>query len=164
MSKELRLPRVNSIVISGRLTKDIELKYTTNETPVAKLSLAFDRSYQKDGEWQQETSYIDIVVWSKRAEQCAEFLHKGSPILVEGYLKTRTYVDKDNQNRKITEIVGSRISFLEKEVKPEPEQTETTPEKSTLHADKLPPKPEEELEKEETKSTEQPDEDGVPFV
>ncbi|MCK4696134.1 MAG: single-stranded DNA-binding protein, partial [Candidatus Cloacimonetes bacterium] len=82
MAKELRLPRVNSIIISGRLTRDIELRYTPNGTPVVKLSLAFDRSYQKDGEWQQETSYIDIVVWSKRAEQCAEFLHKGSPILV----------------------------------------------------------------------------------
>ena len=154
MSKELRLPRVNSIVISGRLTRDVELKHTPNSTPVAKLSLAFDRSYQKDGEWQQETSYIDIVVWSKRAEQCAEFLHKGSPILVEGYLKTRTYIDKNNQNRKITEIVGSRISFLEKEEKPE----------SRLNADNLPPKPEEELQKEGIKSTEQPDEDGVPFV
>ncbi len=114
MANELRLPRVNSIIISGRLTRDIELRYTPNGTPVAKLSLAFDRSYQKDGEWQQETSYIDIVVWSKRAEQCAEFLHKGSPILVEGYLKTRTYVDKDNQNRKITEIVANKVNFLER--------------------------------------------------
>ena len=134
MAKELRLPRVNSIIISGRLTRDIELRYTPNGTPVAKLSLAFDRSYQKDGEWQQETSYIDIVVWSKRAEQCAEFLHKGSPILVEGYLKTRTYVDKDNQNRKITEIVANKVNFLER-AGTRPSEFEDTQEKEIVKND-----------------------------
>jgi single-strand DNA-binding protein len=111
---ELRLPRINSTVLSGRLTRDVELRFTPNGTPVAKLSLAFDRSYQKDGEWQQETSYLDVVVWNKRGEQCAEYLQKGSPILVEGYLKTRSYQDKDNNNRKITEIVATKINFLEK--------------------------------------------------
>ena len=134
MAKELRLPRVNSIIISGRLTRDVELRYTPNGTPVAKLSLAFDRSYQKDGEWQQETSYIDIVVWSKRAEQCAEFLHKGSPILVEGYLKTRTYVDKDNQNRKITEIVANKVNFLER-AGTQPSEFENTKEEEKVKND-----------------------------
>lgn len=114
MASELRLPRVNVVVISGRLTRDVELRYTPSGTPVAKLSLAFDRSFQKDGEWVQESSYIDIVVWSKRAEQCAESLHKGSAVLIEGYLKTRTYQDKDNQNRKITEIIANKVSFLER--------------------------------------------------
>ena len=111
---ELRLPRVNYVVLSGRLTRDVELRFTPNGTPVAKLSLAFDRSYQRDGEWQQETSYLDVVVWSKRGEQCAESLHKGSPVLIEGYLKTRSYQDKDNNNRKITEIIANKVNFLEK--------------------------------------------------
>ncbi len=114
MASELRLPRVNVIILSGRLTRDVELRYTPSGTPVAKLSVAFDRSYQRDGEWVQETSYIDVVVWSKRAEQCGENLHKGSAVLVEGYLKTRTYQDKDNQNRKITEIIATKVNFLEK--------------------------------------------------
>jgi len=103
------------MIISGRLTRDVELRYLQNGTPVAKLSLAFNRNYQKNGEWQQETGYIDVVVWSKRGEQCAEYLHKGSPVLVEGYLKTHSYVDKNEQNRKVTEIVSSKVSFLEKE-------------------------------------------------
>jgi single-strand DNA-binding protein len=111
---ELRFPKINNIVISGRLTRDVDLRYIPNGTPVAKLSIAFDRSYQKNGEWQQETSYIDVVVWSRRGEQCAEELHKGSPVLVEGYLRTRSYVDSNNQNRKATEIVASKVSFLEK--------------------------------------------------
>jgi len=115
MSKELRFPNVNSIIISGRLTRDVELRYLPNGTPVAKLSIAFNRNFQKNGEWQQETGYIDVVVWSKRGEQCAEYLHKGSPVIVEGYLRTHSYVDKNEQNRKVTEINSSKISFLEKE-------------------------------------------------
>ncbi|MFC1887804.1 single-stranded DNA-binding protein [Candidatus Cloacimonadota bacterium] len=111
---ELRLPRINYIVLSGRLTREVELRFTPNGTPVAKLSLAFDRSYQKDGEWQQETSYLDVVVWNKRGEQCAENLQKGSPVLVEGYIKTRSYQDKDSNNRKVTEIVATKVNFLEK--------------------------------------------------
>ena len=59
MSKELRFPNINSMVISGRLTRDVDLRYTPTGTPVAKLSLAFDRNYQKGGEWLQETSYLD---------------------------------------------------------------------------------------------------------
>ncbi len=130
MASELRFPKINTIVISGRLTRDVDLRYLPNGTPVAKLPIAFDRSYQKDGEWQQETSYIDIVVWSKRGEQCAEYLHKGSPVLLEGYLKTRSYVDNNNQNRKIAEIIAQKISFLEKsdfkaEKIEEPSNTET---------------------------------------
>jgi len=129
MAHELRLPRINSVVLSGRLTRDVELRYTPNGTPVAKLSLAFNRVYQKDGEWQEETGFIDVVVWSRRAEQCAEYLHKGSPVVVEGYIKTRTYQDKENQNRKITEIVSSRVHFLERtEIKTEESTPKTEPE------------------------------------
>ncbi|MBN1948812.1 MAG: single-stranded DNA-binding protein [Candidatus Cloacimonetes bacterium] len=126
MASELRLPRINTVIISGRLTRDVELRYTPNGTPVAKFSLAFDRSYQKDGEWMQDTSYIDVVTWSKRGEQCAESLHKGSAVIVEGYLQTRSYVDKDNQNRKIAEIVASKVNFLEKTEPGEDVKSETS--------------------------------------
>jgi len=112
---ELRLPKINSLHLSGRLTREPELKYTSaNNTAVCKLSLAFDRSFQKDGEWQQETSYLDITVWGKQAEYCSEKLIKGSPVLVEGYLRTYTYIDKENNNRKATEIVAQKIHSLAK--------------------------------------------------
>ncbi len=115
MAKELRFPRINSITISGRLTRDIDLRYTPSGMAVANMSIAFDRNYKdSSGEWKQEASFIDVVVWNKRAEQCAEELHKGSPLVVEGYLKTRSYVDRDNNNRKIVEIVANRVHFLEK--------------------------------------------------
>jgi len=114
MAGELRFQRVNSVIISGRLTRETELRYTSNGTAVTKLPIAFDRSYQRGGEWIQETSYMDVVVWDKLAERCAEELDKGSAVLVEGYLKTHTYQDKNNQNRKVTEIVAFKVSFLEK--------------------------------------------------
>ena len=134
MASELRFPKINTVIISGRLTRDVDLRYLPNGTPVAKLPIAFDRSYQKNGEWMQDTSYIDITVWSKRGEQCAEYLRKGNAVLVEGYIRTRSYVDNNNQNRKVTEIVANKISFLEKtdftteklEEQPEPKkETET---------------------------------------
>ncbi|MCD6182440.1 MAG: single-stranded DNA-binding protein [Candidatus Cloacimonetes bacterium] len=118
MTQQLRFPRINVVIISGRLTRDVELRYLPNGTPVAKLPIAFDRSYQKDGQWMKESSYTDITVWGKRAEQCGEELHKGSPVLIEGYLRTRTYTDSNNQNRKITEIVSNKVSFLERAAQP----------------------------------------------
>jgi len=114
MASELRFPHVNNLVLSGRLTRDVELRYTSTGTPVAKLPIAFDRNYMKNGEWQTETSFIDVIVWNKRGEQCAESLHKGNAIIVEGYIKTRSYTDSNGQNRKITEIVANKISFLER--------------------------------------------------
>jgi single-strand DNA-binding protein len=113
MAGELKFPRINNITISGRLTRDIDLRYTPSGAAVAQLGIAFDRAFQKDGKWQNESSFIDVVVWSQKAEQCAENLRKGSPIIVEGYLQTRTYTTKDNQNRKITEIVANKVHFLE---------------------------------------------------
>jgi single-strand DNA-binding protein len=92
----------------------VELHYTTSGTPVGKFCIAFDRCYQKDGEWQQETSFLDVVVWSKKAEKCSQELHKGSPVMVEGYIQTRIYTDKENQNRKVVEIVANRVHLLEK--------------------------------------------------
>ena len=114
--KELRFPRVNNVIITGRLTREVELRYTSSGTAVTKLPIAFDRSYKKNGEWVQEASFIDVTVWDKLAEKCAEELEKGSPILVEGYLKTHSYQDKNGNNRKATEIVAFKVSFLEKNI------------------------------------------------
>ena len=147
MAHELRLPRINSVVLSGRLTRDVELRYTPNGTPVAKLSLAFSHVYQKDGEWIEESSFLDVTVWSRRAEQCAEYLHKGSPVIVEGYIKTRIWQDKDNQNRKSVDINALRVHFLERSEsavgestpKTEPEISETKENvKATVTDDDVP--------------------------
>ena len=123
---QLRFPRVNNVIITGRATKDIELKYIANGTAVAKISLAYDRSHKKGDEWVKETSYTDVVVWDKLAERCAEEVTKGSPVLIEGYLKTHSYKDKENNNRKVTEIIAHKVSFLEKLMQPADSQTPQT--------------------------------------
>ncbi len=114
MAHDLRLPNINIVVLSGRLTRDVELRYTPNGTPVAKLGIASNNPYMKDGEWQEDTSFLDITVWNKRAEQCAEYLHKGSPIIVEGRIKTRVYENNEGKKIKVTDIISNRVSFLEK--------------------------------------------------
>jgi single-strand DNA-binding protein len=113
MSKELRFPRVNNIILTGRLTRDPELRYTTQGTPIAQLPIAFDRRYQRDGEWISDTSFVDVIVWGARGEKCVSYLKKGSAVLIEGYLQTRSYLNKENQKVKVAEIVGHKVSFLE---------------------------------------------------
>ncbi len=115
MAKEIKFPRLNSVMISGHLTRDVELRYTPRGTPVAKLGIAFNRVYQgQDGNWIEEANFMDVSVWGKQAEFSSERLRKGSPIIVEGYLKTSNYTDKDNQQRKFVEIVANKLHYLEK--------------------------------------------------
>ncbi len=116
MAKLLRFPNLNSITLTGRLTRDVELRYTPSGDPVASLPIAFSKNYRDaDGNWQQKSYFIDVVVWRKSAENCAQNLSKGSAVLVEGELQTRIYTTKDNQNRKVVEINGRRVLNLERD-------------------------------------------------
>jgi len=111
---DLKLPRINKIVVSGRIANDLELKYTTKGTPVIRFVLANDRRYKDEADvWQTATSWIDCVVWSKSAEMLANQAHKGTAVLVEGRVDTRNWTDNNNVNRKSTEIVVDMIQTLE---------------------------------------------------
>ncbi|NLK49116.1 MAG: single-stranded DNA-binding protein [Candidatus Cloacimonetes bacterium] len=111
---DLKLPRLNKIFIAGRITHDLELKYTPKGTPVLRFSLASDRRYKDDtGEWQTQTTFVDIVVWSYAAENIHKQAKKGTAVLVEGRLEIRSYVDQNNQNRRIAEIVADNVQTLE---------------------------------------------------
>jgi len=111
---DLRVPRLNKVFISGRITHDLELKYTPKGTPVLRFSLASDRAYKDEsGSWQTQTTFVDIVVWSNSAENIYKLAHKGTPVLVEGRLEARSYVDQNNQNRKIYEIIAENVQTLE---------------------------------------------------
>ncbi len=110
------MPNVNIVTISGRITRDLELRYLNSGTQVVTLPIAVSRNYRdKQNQWQQETSFIDVVVWSANAERCAQNLKKGDPVLVEGSLRTRSFTTKDGKNAKVTEIQASRVHFLEKD-------------------------------------------------
>lgn len=101
---------MNKAIIYGRLTKDVEIKNTNNNIAVAQFTVAVDRSF-KDAQGNKQTDFISCVAWRKTAETIAKYFHKGSPILVEGEIQTRTYKDKDDKTVYVTEIVVSGFDF-----------------------------------------------------
>ncbi len=116
MAQDIKFPRLNSVMISGHLTREVELRYTPKGNPIARLGLAFNRVYLgADGNWVEEVNYINVKSFGKYAESCAEKLHKGSPVIVEGYISTYSYTDKDQQQRRLVEITANKIHFLEKQ-------------------------------------------------
>ncbi|THB68226.1 MAG: single-stranded DNA-binding protein [Desulfovibrio sp.] len=105
---------LNKVMLIGRLGRDPELRYTQSGTPVANFSMATDESYRgKDGNMVEQTEWHNIVVWNKQGENCANYLSKGRLVFVEGRLQTRKWQDKQGQDRYTTEIVASRVQFLE---------------------------------------------------
>ncbi|MEA3475856.1 MAG: single-stranded DNA-binding protein [Candidatus Cloacimonadota bacterium] len=130
MAKKLNLPRINHVIVSGRLTRDVDLRYTPSGTPAANIGIASDRSYRdSDGNWQQETSFLRVVAWTRNAEWAAENLKKGSPVIIEGRIRARNWQDKDDKPRTTVEIVASRIQKLEREFaegEEKPSQAEPT--------------------------------------
>jgi len=104
---------LNRVILIGRLTKDPELKYTTSGTAVASFTLAVDR-FRTNTQGERETDFIPIVVWQKQAENCANYLGKGSLAAVDGRIQVRTYDAKDGQRRWVTEVVADNVRFLDK--------------------------------------------------
>jgi single-strand DNA-binding protein len=103
------------VVISGRLTRDPELRYTPGGKAVCTVALAVNRRYKDaSGQWQDDTTYINVVCWMKVAELVNRYLHKGSPVLVEGRLESRSWETEAGQKRSVIEIRADRIDFLEK--------------------------------------------------
>jgi single-strand DNA-binding protein len=114
MATDLKVPRLNIVLISGRVTRDPELRYTPKGLATLRFTLAVDH-YTKDenGNFQNAAIFIDIVTWSKLAETCAENLRKGTPAIVQGRLEIRNYTDRDNQPKRITEIIADSVQSLE---------------------------------------------------
>jgi len=104
---------LNRIVLIGRLTKDPALTYTPNGVAVAKFTLAVDRM-RSNAQGERETDFIPIVVWQKQAENCANYLAKGSLAAVDGRLQIRTYDGKDGQKHWATEVIAESVRFLDK--------------------------------------------------
>jgi len=104
---------LNRVILIGRLTRDPELKYTPNGTAVASFTLAVDR-FRTNAQGERETDFIPVVVWQKQAENCANFLGKGSLAAIDGRLQIRTYDDKDGQRKSWTEVVAENVRFLDK--------------------------------------------------
>ena len=115
---------MNNVVLIGRLTRDPELRYIANSgTPVATFTLAVDRELSKEKRQEMESKgqptadFINIIVFGKSAENCAMYLQKGRLAAVNGRLQSRSYEAKDGTRRYITEVVATRVEFLEWEEK-----------------------------------------------
>ena len=104
---------MNHVVLIGWLTKDVELKYTQGTgTPVANFAIAVDREFTgKDGK--KEVDFIDIQVWGKSAENCTNYIGKGSLVGVQGSIRIDLYQNKEGENRKITRVNANRVQFLD---------------------------------------------------
>lgn len=104
---------LNRAILMGRLTKDPEFKQTPNNVSVATFSLAVDRNYQADKD-NKQTDFINIVAWRHTAEFVSKYFKKGQLVAVEGSIQTRSYQDKDGNNRTAFEVVADQVYFAEK--------------------------------------------------
>lgn len=100
----------NSVILSGRLTADPELKTTQSGILVTTFSLAVNRPKRKDEE--QQTDFINIVAWRNTAEFVTKYFKKGSLIGIEGSIQTRKYEDKDGKKRVAFEVISNQVHFL----------------------------------------------------
>lgn len=112
---------MNNVTLIGRLTKDPELRYIPNSgNPVSTFTLAVDKGLSREKKQEMESrnqptaDFINIVVWGKTAENCANYLNKGKLVGVQGRIQTGSYEAKDGTKRYTTDVVASTVEFLER--------------------------------------------------
>ena len=101
---------MNAVNVSGRLTKDVELRTTVSGKSVANFTLAVKREFAKEGEPQAD--FFPVVVWGKPAENCAAYVGKGWYVNIKGRLQTRNYEDDNGTRHYVTEIVANIVEFV----------------------------------------------------
>jgi len=99
----------NSITLVGNLTRDPELRFTTGGRGVASFGIAVSRRYQVNGEWQEQTSYFNIVAWGQLGENAASSLTKGMRVVVSGRLEQREYQNREGEKRTAIEINADEV-------------------------------------------------------
>ena len=103
----------NRVILMGNLTRDPELRYIASGTAVTDVGLAVnDRRKNANGEWVEETQFIDVTLWGRTAEVASEYLSKGRPVLIEGRLKYDTWESPQGEKRSKLRVVGERMQML----------------------------------------------------
>jgi len=104
---------MNKVILLGRLTKDVELRYTQHSnTAVSKFTLAVNRKFVKEGE-ERQTDFFNIVAWNKLAETTSKYLKKGMQVLITGKLQNRIWDDEQGVKHYITEVIAEELDFVE---------------------------------------------------
>lgn len=116
---------INRVVLTGRLTRDLELRRTQSGTSVVSFTLAVDRNFRREG--QPEADFINCVAWNRQAETMAQYLHRGSLIGVDGRLQTRNYENQQGQRVYVTEVVVDNFTFLESRAQSQQNATSYNP-------------------------------------
>lgn len=104
---------LNKAILIGRLTRDPELRYTPSGVAVASFGLAVERPYANQ-QGEREVDFIDIVVWRKLAELCANYIGKGRLVAVDGRIQVSSFEGQDGQKRRKVEVVADTVKFLDK--------------------------------------------------
>jgi single-strand DNA-binding protein len=99
----------NTVTLIGNLTREPEIRFTNNGRAITTFGLAVSRRYQVNGEWQENTSFFNVVAWGQIGENAAHSLHKGSRVIVAGRLEQRSYETQDGDKRNVVEVVADEI-------------------------------------------------------
>lgn len=104
---------LNRVALVGRLTRDPEIRYAAdNQTPIAKFSIAVDRTFKRDG--QPSADFIPIVVFGKSAENCGKYIKKGRLVAVSGRIQTRSWDNQEGKRQYATEVIADEVDFLDR--------------------------------------------------
>lgn len=107
---------LNKVMLIGNVGNDPEMRFTPNGNPVTSFRIATNRVFSTpEGEKKQETDWFTVVAWNKLAEQCNQFLNKGKLVYVEGRLRNRSWDGTDGQKHFRTEVIASRVTFLDRQ-------------------------------------------------
>ena len=111
----LRMPHINQVALSGRLVQDPEFSLSDSGTARLTARLAVNRTYRdRNDEWQEETSFFDIVLWQQAAASFAQRLHKGTPVFASGRLQSRTWRDAEEKSHSKIDIQVRNLQILER--------------------------------------------------
>jgi len=121
------MPSVNTVIVAGNLTRDLELRYTPSGTAVTDLGIAVNE-YGKGGK--ESTLFVDCTVWDKQAENCCEYLRKGDPVLVQGKLVLDQWESNQGEKRSKIKITAFNVQFLRSKKDSEDDGSSGPPERS----------------------------------
>jgi len=102
---------LNKVILSGRVTRDTELRYTPNGNAVCDVGFCTNRQWSKDGERQEEPTFLDVTLWGKQAEALSQYLNKGTFIMVEGRLTLDTWESDEGVKRSKLKVVAEKVNL-----------------------------------------------------
>ena len=127
---------MNKVVLIGRLSRDPELKYTSNNTPVCQINVAVSRPVAQGKE--PETDFINVTIWNKQAENLVKYVKKGNQIAIEGRIQTRSYDNEEGKKVYVTEVLANHAEFIgNNSNKTNDNQTQTRDNKTSYTAEEI---------------------------